>query len=117
MLRSAQGHLMTGSRKLHVFVNPREARGIASRARNTANHAFFPNQYAYLSARSFDPFCRVAARCRAARALRRSTQLSQRDRAAGLNCPLTSGAIQLFLDVDKASIMPLGLCSFEGYYS
>ena len=60
-------------------------------------------QYAYLPHRStFDPISRVADHCREARRLRASQRISQHDRSQGIRCSLICGALQIFLDVDKA---------------
>lgn len=56
-------------------------------------------QYAYRPHRStFDPVARVAHHCRAARAIR----ASQGDGACGVRSVKSCGALQIFLDVDKA---------------
>ena len=60
-------------------------------------------QYAYLPHRStFDPISRVAQHCREARELRTSQRPTQHDRASGVIGPTLCGAVQVFLDVDKA---------------
>ena len=60
-------------------------------------------QYAYLPFRStFDPVSRVAQHCRDARQLRLQQRLTQHDRANGVSGFAICGALQVFLDVDKA---------------
>ena len=77
---------------------------VALRIRNQAwPHLVEWPHYAYLPHRStFDPISRVAQHCREARVLRGLHRLTQHDRANGLQCPVICGAIQVFLDVDKA---------------
>ena len=77
---------------------------VALRVRTQAwSHLVQWPQYAYLPFRStFDPISRVAQHCRDARNLRGLQQLTQHDRANGLRSPVICGALQVFLDVDKA---------------
>ena len=77
---------------------------VALRVRSQAwSHLNEWPQYAYLPYRStFDPISRVAQHCRDARKLRGLQQLTQHDRACGLRRPVICGAVQVFLDVDKA---------------
>ena len=77
---------------------------VADQIRSQAwSHLVSWPQYAYLSHRStFDPISRVAQHCREARELRVSQRPTQHDRASGIVGPTLCGAVQVFLDVDKA---------------